>query len=69
VRREGVARQIGWGFGEHACVGMGLARLEMKSIFSALLKRVGSFELGDVERDYNMVLRGLKRLDVTVVPR
>jgi cytochrome P450 len=47
---------------------MGLARLEMKSIFSALLKRVRSFELGDVERDYNMVLRGLKRLDVTVVP-
>jgi cytochrome P450 len=69
VRREGVARQIGWGFGEHACVGMGLARLEMKSIFGALLKRVRSFELGEVERDYNMVLRGLKRLDVTVVPK
>jgi cytochrome P450 len=68
VRREGVAKQIGWGFGEHACVGMGLARLEMKSIFGALLKRVRSFELGEVERDYNMVLRGLKRLDVTVVP-
>jgi cytochrome P450 len=68
VRREGVAKQIGWGFGEHACVGMGLARLEMKSIFTALLKRVRSFELGEVERDYNMVLRGLKRLDVTVVP-
>ena len=66
VRREGVAQQIGWGFGEHACVGMGLARLEMKSIFGALAKRVRSFELGAVERDRNMVLRGLKRLEVSV---
>ncbi|MFT3866428.1 MAG: cytochrome P450 [Solirubrobacterales bacterium] len=69
IRREGVAKQIGWGFGEHACVGMGLARLEMKSIFSALARRVRTFEVGEVERDYNMVLRGLKRLDVSVVPR
>jgi cytochrome P450 len=66
VRREGVAQQIGWGFGEHACVGMGLARVEMKAVFNALVPRVERIELGEVERDRNMVLRGLKRLDVTV---
>lgn len=68
VRREGVAQQIGWGFGEHACVGMGLARVEMKAVFNALVPRVERFELGAVERDENMVLRGLRRLDVSVTP-
>ena len=68
VRRDGVAKQIGWGFGEHACVGMGLARLEMRAVFGALAKRVRRFEIVNLERDLNMVLRGLKRLDVTVQP-
>jgi cytochrome P450 len=68
VRREGVAQQIGWGFGEHACVGMGLARLEMKAVFGALLRQVERFEIEARERDVNMVLRGLKRLDVAVTP-
>lgn len=66
VRREGAARQIGWGFGEHACVGMGLARLEMKAVLTSLLSRVRRFEIREIERDYNMTLRGLKRLEVTV---
>lgn len=66
VRREGVAEHLAWGFGKHACVGMGLARLEMKALLTALVNRVKRFELGAVERSTNMVLRGLKRLEVTV---
>jgi len=66
VRREGVAEHLAWGFGIHSCVGQGLARIEMKVLLTALARRVKRFELGKVERDINMVLRGLKRLEVTV---
>lgn len=67
VRREGVAQQLGWGAGGHACLGMGLARLEMKAIFTALARSgITRFELGTVERELNMTLRGLRRVDVTV---
>jgi cytochrome P450 len=66
VRREGVAEHLAWGFGPHACVGSGLARLELKVLLAALARRVRRFELGEVERGINMVLRGLRRLEVTV---
>lgn len=66
VRREGVAEHLAWGFGQHMCVGLGLARLEMKVLLTALARRVKRFEIGEAERSINMVLRGLKRLEVTV---
>lgn len=56
VRREGAARQLGWGYGEHACLGMGLARLEMKAVFGALARHVRSFRLRRAERGINMAL-------------
>lgn len=68
IRRKDVARHIGWGFGEHACVGMGLARLEMRAIFTALAERVKRFELIEAERNHNMMLRGMDRLVVAVEP-
>lgn len=66
VRRKGVAEHLAWGFGQHMCVGLSLARLEMKVLLAALARRVKRFELGEAERSINMVLRGLKRLEVTV---
>jgi cytochrome P450 len=39
------AGQVGFGFGDHACVGMGLARLEATAVLRALAARVGRFEL------------------------
>jgi cytochrome P450 len=57
---------VGFGFGEHACAGQTLARMEMKALLGALVPRVRRFELGETERALNNMLRGLQRLDVTV---
>jgi len=57
---------VGFGFGEHACAGQALARMEIKALLAALVPRVERFELGTMERAVNNMLRGIKRLDVTV---
>jgi cytochrome P450 len=57
---------LAFGYGEHLCVGMPLARLEMRAILEALLARVERFEIVAKERSLNNVLRGLARLEVTV---
>lgn len=66
IRREGVARHLAFGYGEHACIGMNLARLEMAALFTALAKRVRRFECLGAERVLNSTLRGFCRLDVRV---
>lgn len=65
IRRK-AAEQLAFGHGEHLCVGLPLARLEMKSIFAALARRVKRFEIRSVERALNNTLRGLKSLEVSV---
>jgi cytochrome P450 len=57
---------LGFGFGEHQCVGNNLARLEIRALLIALAKRVKRFELGDMERATNNVLRGIAKCEVTV---
>jgi cytochrome P450 len=58
--------QLAFGWGPHQCVGMPLARLEMRALLKALVQRVERFELGETERAVNNVLRGFRRLEVTV---
>jgi cytochrome P450 len=65
VRRK-AAEQLAFGRGEHLCIGLPLARLEMKSLFAALAKRVRRFEVRNAERALNNTLRGLKSLEVCV---
>lgn len=61
---------VGFGYGVHACVGQGLARLEGHALLSALLDRVDSIHLdGPPVRRLNNVIRGLSSLPVSVVPR
>ena len=67
VQRD-VAGQLGFGFGTHMCAGMHLARLEMASLVSALVRHVGRFSLGEPVWAMNNVLRGLASLPVTVSP-
>jgi cytochrome P450 len=66
VLRDGSATHLGFGFGEHQCVGNNLARLEMRALFSALAKRVERFEILEMKRGVNNVLRGIERCVVTV---
>jgi cytochrome P450 len=67
VRRDRVAEHLAFGSGPHACVGSGLARLEMRVILEALVKRVARFEVDHPVWAINQFLRGLSSLEITVV--
>jgi 4-methoxybenzoate monooxygenase (O-demethylating) len=52
-----------FGTGIHGCVGQAVARLESEAVFTALAKRVVSFEMtGEPRRRLNNTLRGLDAL-------
>jgi cytochrome P450 len=62
------AAHVAFGYGEHACVGMGLARLEATAVLSALMERVARFDLaGTPIRKLNNLIRSFASLPVTVV--
>jgi cytochrome P450 len=65
VRRR-ASEHLAFGHGEHACVGMPLARLEIKALLTALARRVKRFELGETRRAVNNVLRGFEKVEVSV---
>lgn len=61
------AGQLAFGHGEHACVGMGLARLEGAVVLAALAARVKRIELnGPPRRKRNNLIRSFSSLPVTV---
>jgi cytochrome P450 len=64
--RRGANDQLSFGAGPHACVGMHLARIEMRALFTALAGRVRRFEVVEAERSLHNVLRGFSHLRVTV---
>jgi cytochrome P450 len=68
VTRKGVGQHVGFGFGEHSCIGQALARLEMKALLGALAARVERFEIISEQRAVNNIIRGLGRLEVKVRP-
>ena len=57
---------LAFGRGEHVCVGMHLARLEMTALLERLADRVRRFEILDSRPMINNGLRGLERLEVAV---
>jgi|TARA_B110000483_G_scaffold242295_1_gene327622 cytochrome P450 len=66
IQRSNVAEHMGFGFGEHQCVGNNLARLEIRSLLTALIKHVERFELIDIEWAKNNALRGIARCNVAI---
>ena len=57
ITRES-AGHLAFGHGEHACVGMGLARLEGTAVLTALVERVATIELdGPPQRKRNNLIR------------
>jgi cytochrome P450 len=61
-------RHLSFGFGAHFCLGAGLARLEARLAFGALLDRAPGLELTGEELAHrpNFLLRGLASLPVSV---
>lgn len=66
ILREDSNDHLGFGHGEHNCVGKNLARLEMRALLTELLPRVERFELLDTKPFINNVLHGLASCRVTV---
>ncbi len=58
-------RHLGFGIGEHFCMGAHLARLEMEVAYRHLLPRIEEIELaGPVDRLHSSLVGGLKRLPI-----
>ena len=64
IARDGASEHLAFGFGIHLCLGQGLARLEMRELFKALLERVERLEIGECERIVNNTLHGFSRMEV-----
>lgn len=61
-------RHIAFGQGGHHCLGAALARIELSTLFGALLERVARIEpAGPVRRVRSCVLRGIRQLPVELV--
>jgi cytochrome P450 len=68
ISRQGVTESIYFGFGIHRCLGVHLARLELRIVFEELLKRFPDFQV-DLSRATRAVLsnvRGVKTLPATL---
>mgnify|MGYP002700062289 CR=1 FL=1 len=71
--RKGIRRHLAFGSGIHSCIGSQLARKELEYTFSFLAKQLSHIELDPqdqpVEYHPSLILRGIKKLDVSFVRR
>ena len=66
VQRPNASSHLGFGFGRHFCLGVHLARMEVRSLFRELLPRLDHIELaGDAVWIRANFVQGPKRLPVT----
>jgi len=60
---------LSFGIGPHFCLGAHLARLEIRTMFEELLRRLPNIELaGPVERLRSNFLNGIKHMPVRFTP-
>ena len=72
VRRENARTHLGFGFGQHYCIGAGLARKEGAVAFEVLLERLSDLRLAE-DNDFahhpSFILRGLEKLNIELRAR
>jgi len=60
---------VGFGSGQHVCVGSRLAEMQLRVVFELLAERVARFEvIGEPRRFRSNFLNGLKNLDTVYHP-
>ena len=65
VRRANAASHVGFGFGCHFCLGAHLARMEIRSLFKALIPRIEHIELaGDATWIKSYFVEGPKQIPI-----
>lgn len=59
---------LGWGNGPHTCVGIHLAKLEMRTLLQAMVPRVEAITAEPPRRLRNNVLQGIAAMTATITP-
>jgi cytochrome P450 len=59
---------LAFGFGEHFCLGAGLARLEARVVLDAVLERWPTYSIGEPHRAPSTLLRSVTRLPGVLAP-
>ncbi|MFT3865004.1 MAG: cytochrome P450 [Solirubrobacterales bacterium] len=68
VERANASRQVGFGYGVHACAGQGLTRLEAGALLTELAGRVERFEpAGEPRLATNSIIRAFDSVPVRIV--
>lgn len=66
IRRQGADKHLGFGFGRHFCLGIHVARREVRTFFAELLDRVTDIEsAGDASWAESHFVSGVKHLPIT----
>ncbi|MGW6697446.1 cytochrome P450 [Nocardia sp. NPDC055049] len=61
---------VGFGAGVHMCAGQLIAKLEGEILLGAFARKVRSIEItGPVTRRYNNVMRGIRSMPITILPK
>lgn len=59
---------LGWGNGPHTCVGIHLAKLEMRTLLRAMVPRVQAIEVQEPTRLRNNTLQGITAMPAVITP-
>jgi cytochrome P450 len=66
VTRRDAGQHVGFGYGLHACVGQGLARLEGEAVLGSLVRRVETFDLKPPVLAFTNIVRSIASMPMTV---